>query len=337
VARIVGVEHAVAVSNGTAALHVALLALDVRPGDLVPVTTYSWPATANVIELCGATPIFIDITPDTFNLDPNRLEAELKRLMGTPATARRVRCVLPVHAFGVPADLPAIVDICGRYDLPVIEDAACALDASLGGRPMGSWGVMGCFSFHPRKAVTTGEGGAVTTNDAALVRRLKALRNHGLDPEAAGPDFVVPGFNYRMTEFQAALGVTQLAKVERLQAARRAAAARYDALLAGTPLIPPAVRPDSRPAYQSYVVLLPDAVAPRRADIIRALREQGIETQIGTWHMPMITYYRSRYGFREGDFPVTDQVFARSLTLPLHERLTADDQAHVVRSLTTLL
>jgi perosamine synthetase len=337
IARHVGVEHAVAVSSCTAALHLALLAVAVRPGDLVLVTAYSWLATANVIELCGAQPVFLDITPDTFNLDPNRLEDALKRLMTNAETARRVRAVLPVHAFGQPADLPAILDLAARQTVPVIEDAACALGATLHGRQMGAWGTMGCFSFHPRKAITTGEGGIVTTRDAALASRLRALRNHGLDPEAASPDFILPGLNYRLTEFQAALGQTQLAKLERLLAARRRLAGQYDALLHGTPLRRPLSLPGSRPAYQSYVVLLPAEVAPRRAEIIRALKERGIETTIGTWHMPRTNYFRSRYGYREGDFPVTDAVFARSLTLPLYERLSQEEQARVVQSLTALL
>jgi dTDP-4-amino-4,6-dideoxygalactose transaminase len=337
VARAVGTPHAVAVSSGTAALHAALLALGVGPGDLVLVTAYSWPATGNVIELCGAHPIFLDITPDCFNLDPGRLEDALRRLTGNAATARRLRAVLPVHAFGHVADMPAILELASRYDLRVVEDAACALGAALDGRPAGAWGTMGCFSFHPRKAVTTGEGGVVTTRDAELARRLCALRNHGLDPAAASPDFILPGLNYRLTEFQGALGLTQLAKLERVLAARRRLAAGYDALLQGTRVRPPVAALGARHVYQSYVVLLPEEAAPRRAEIIRALRERGIETTIGTWHMPLTSYFRSRYGHRPGDFPVTDAVFARSLTLPLHERLTPDEQARVVQALTSCL
>src|SRR3972149_6872416 len=165
IASYVGVKHVVAVSNCTAALHLALLALDVRPGDLVLVTTYSWVATANVIELCGAQPVFVDIQPDTFNMDPERLAESLGRLMATAETARRVKAILPVHTFGQMADMTAITKIAEQYGVPVIEDAACSLGAKWEERQAGSWGVMGCFSFHPRKAITTGEGGALTTND----------------------------------------------------------------------------------------------------------------------------------------------------------------------------
>ena len=325
--------HAVAVSSGTAALHLSLLALDVRPGDLVLVTAYSYPATANVVELCGAQPVFVDIRPDTFNMDPQQLENALLQLKAASDTARRVKAVLPVHAFGLMADMPALLAVAERHGVPVVEDAACALGASLGGRPAGAWGCLGCFSFHPRKAVTTGEGGLVTTSRADLAGRVRSLRNHGLDPEGSAPDFVRPGLNCRLTDFSAALGTTQLAKLDRIIAARRRWAGRYDRLLEGTPVQPPRAPADCFATYQSYVVLLPPNAAPRRAAIIRQLKEQGIEAQIGTYHLPLCTYYRSRYGYRPGDFPVTDEVFARSLSLPLHERLTESDLEEVVRKL----
>jgi dTDP-4-amino-4,6-dideoxygalactose transaminase len=333
VANYVGTKYAVAVSNCTAALHLSLLALDTRPGDLVIVTAYSFVATANVIELCGAQPVFVDIQPDTFNLDPNCLEEVLKRLMASRETAQRVKTVLPVHTFGQMADMPAILELTNRYELPVIEDAACALGATWHGRQAGTWGTLGCFSFHPRKAITTGEGGIVVTNDAALARRLRALRNHGQDPDASSPDFIMPGFNYRMTEFQAALGITQMAKLDRIISARRHLAAYYDELLQSTPVQAPAVAPGSRPVYQSYVTLLPEKVAAARTEIITRLKEQGIEATIGTWHIPLTTYFRTRYGYRPGDFPTADQVFACSLTLPLHERLTAEAQEQVMQRL----
>lgn len=333
VAAYVGTHYAVAVSNCTAALHLALLALDVGPGDMVLVTAYSWPATANVIELCGAQPVFVDIRPDTFNLDPACLQKALNRLMVDAATARRVKAILPVHTFGQMADMPVILELAGRYGLPVVEDAACALGATLQGRQAGAWGVMGCFSFHPRKAITTGEGGIITTDDPNLVRRLRALRNHGQDSEAATPDFILPGFNYRMTEFQAALGITQMGKLDRIIAARRALAAGYDQLLAETPLQAPFVVADALPVYQSYVTLLPDIAIPRRAALIQELKMQGVETNIGTWHMPLTTYFRKRYDYEPGDFPVVDSVFDKSLTLPLYESMTHSQQEITVSSI----
>jgi len=337
VADRVGVRHAVAVSNCTAALHLSLLALDVRPGDLVVVAAYSYTATANVIELCGAQPVFVDIRPDTFNMDPDRLADTLRRLAAARDLIGRVKAILPVHTFGQPADMPAILAAAQPYGLPVVEDAACALGATWHGRPAGAWGALGCFSFHPRKAITTGEGGLIATDSDELAWRLRALRNHGQDPDAAGADFVMPGFNYRLTEFQAALGLTQMAKLERIIAARRARAGRYDALLVGSPIRPPQVAPAAGAVYQSYVVLLPREAAAARHDLIARLRAEGIETTIGTWHMPLTTYFRSRYGYRRGDFPIADDIFDRSLTLPLHERLTDEEQQRVVDRLNALV
>jgi perosamine synthetase len=337
VADYVGCKHAVAVTNCTAALHLSLIALGVGPGDLVIVTAYSWIATANVIELCGAQPVFIDIERDSFNIDPNRLEDALANLMKSKKTARRVKAVLPVHAFGLMADMLPMSEIARRFDLPIVEDAACALGASCKGKKAGSWGVMGCFSFHPRKAITTGEGGMITTDDARLAERLRALRNHGQDPGAASPDFVMPGYNCRMTEFQAALGRSQMAKLDRIVAARRQLAVSYNRLLKNTSVQTPVVQEDCQPVYQSYVVLLDNEDRHRRDELIVRLREKGIETTIGTWHMPLATYYRKRYGYKQGDFPITDQVFSRSLALPLYEGLSSKEQELVVDALTRLL
>lgn len=325
IARYLGCRHAIAVSNCTAALHLSLLAVGVQAGDTVAVSAYSWPATANVVELCGARPVFVDIQPDTFNMDPAQLDHVLAR--------HRVKAVLPVHAFGQMADMPAILEVAGRHGVPVIEDAACALGAKLQNHPAGTWGLTGCFSFHPRKAITTGEGGVIATNDDRVTRQCRILRNHGLDPDSSTPDFVAPGFNLRMTEFQAALGLSQLGKLDRIITARRTAADRYTKLLAGTSVTPPVARPTSDHIYQSYVVLLPRDLVPRRAELIATWRAQGIETTIGTYHIPLTTYYRQRYGFKPGMFPVADDVSSRALTLPLYERITIAEQEQVVAAL----
>lgn len=325
VAEYVGTEHAVAVSNCTAALLLALMALEIGPKDRVAVTTYSWPATANVIALCGAEPVFVEIEPGTFNMDPNALAETLQRTT--------VKAILPVHTFGGIADMPKILNVASQNGVPVIEDAACALGAELEGKRAGTWGLMGCFSFHPRKAITTGEGGIITTDDATLVRRLRMLRNHGQDPEASSPDFVLPGHNMRLTEFQAALGSTQMQKVERIIASRRAQAAQYDRLFAGTELSPARALPGSRHVYQSYVALLPQNVSTRRPEIIAALKAQGIETTIGTYHLPLTTYFRKTGGYAVGDFPVTDDVAARAISLPVFESLTGAQQEQVAAEL----
>ncbi len=332
IAASVGSAHAVALNSCTSALHLSLLALGIGSGDLVLVSAYSFTATANAIELCGARPVFVDIEPDTFNMDAAALRARLEQLR-QQGTLDRVRALLPVHAFGQMADMAAIMAIADRAGIPVVEDAACALGATQGGRQAGSLGRLGCFSFHPRKALTTGEGGAVVTDDAALARTLRTLRNHGQDPEAASTDFVRPGFNYRLTEFQAALGLVQLRRMAEAVEARRRAAARYAALLKGSAVRPPFVADGRDTVYQSYVVLLPEHGAVHRDAIIKRLRELDVEASIGTWNIPMTTYYRQSYGYTPADFPVAASTFARSLALPMYQTLSAEDQGHVVAAL----
>lgn len=330
IADYVGSKYAVAVTNCTAALQMALLALDVRQGDMVVVSSYSWISTANVIELCGAQPVFVDINLDTYNICPNQLQEVLRSLFSNRETSRRVKAVLPVHTFGQIADMPSILEVAGCYDLPVVEDAACALGADFEGRKAGNWGVMGCFSFHPRKAVTTGEGGVITTSEEELYLKLQSLRNHGIDPSKETTSFVMPGFNNRMTEFQAALGQTQLSKVDRIIQARRQAARRYTDMLRGTAFVVPELADSFKHVFQSYVILLPEELAHKRTKVVQKMREMGVEVTIGTWHMPMTDYYSKRYGYRKGDFPNTDSIFARSLTLPLFEGITLEQQQYVV-------
>ena len=326
---LLGSSHAVAVGSCTSALHLALLALDIGPGDEVIVPAFSWPATANVVVCCGATPVFVDIDEHSFAMDI----AGLSRAI---SSSRRVHAIIPVHPFGAMADIRRVVTEARVATIPVIEDAACALGASIEGRPAGRWGAMGCYSFHPRKAVTTGEGGVIVTDDPAQARRLRMLRNHGQDPEAPSPDFVMAGLNQRMTDFQAALGRSQLRKLPALLAGRRAMARRYDELLAGSTLRTPVAIEPSAHVYQSYVVLLRRERAGDSDAIIAEMRAAGVEASIGTHHIPLLRYYRSTFGCAPGDFPVTDSVAARAIALPLHSRLTPDDQARVTEVLREL-
>jgi dTDP-4-amino-4,6-dideoxygalactose transaminase len=279
-----------------------------------------------VIVLCGAEPLFVEIDAATLNLCPEDL---LRKLGSTP-----VKAILPVHAHGGMADMREIAKIGRQFNAPIIEDAACALGSSLDGRKAGTWGRLGCFSFHPRKAITTGEGGMVTTDDASLAQTVRVLRNHGLDPTAPAPDFIAAGFNLRMTDFQAALGISQLKKLERIIANRQAAAARYDRLLVGSEIRPPRSLEGSRHVYQAYTALLPPGAAARRAEIIGRLKSLDIETTIGTYHMPLTTYFRTTRGFHSGDFPLTDDVASRAISLPLYETITEKEQEQVVAALT---
>jgi len=325
-AAYVGVPHAVAVSNCTSALFLGLLALNLGAGDKVAVCTYSWPATANAICAVGAVPVFVDIEPVAFSMDPAALERELARRSD-------IKAVVVVHPFGASANTEHLLRITERHQIPLIEDAACALGTQQHGRYAGSWGALGTFSFHPRKAVTTGEGGMLVTSSARIARAVTMLRNHGQDPDAAKPEFVMFGHNLRMTDMQGALGSVQLRKVERIIAARMQAARRYDELLRSTCVSVPQRLADTRHVYQSYVVLLPRDARRSRDGVIAFMKERGIETTLGTYAMPLIRSFQAWGGFRPGDFPVTDDIAARALTLPMYESLSESDQRIVVSTL----
>ncbi len=327
----------VAVSSGTAALHLALLALGVGADDIVVVPTFSWPATANVVAAVGAQAVFVDVDAHDYNLDPTQLEATLRRLAASADIRRRLKAVIVVHAFGAVGAIEDVQTVCARFEVPLIEDAACALGSTLNGLAPGSWGALGCFSFHPRKLVTTAEGGAVTCRDPEHLADLRARRNHGLDAAAGVADFVLPGLNYRMSEIHAALGRCQLERLDALLDRRRLQAAHYTRLLADSAIVPQRVRENCSHNVQSYVVALPTPHAAERDAAVAEMRARGFETTIGTWHIPMTRYFRDRYGYAPGDFPVTDQVFASTMTLPLTNGMSAEEQDATITTLRTVL
>jgi perosamine synthetase len=295
-----GTADAVAVSSGTAALHLAMLALGIGPGDEVIVPAYTFPATANAVELCGGRAVVVDVDPDTFNLDISLVPA---------AVTSRTKAVIGVHLFGRPLDWEAL-----RAAVPaevvLVEDAAGALGARYQGRPCGSLGTMGCLSFHPRKIVTTGEGGAVTTDDPALADAIRILRHHGILPRGAF-DIPQPGLNYRLPDLLCAVGIPQLERLEQLLQARERVAGRYTEQLAGLVLTPSAAEGD-RHGLQAYVVQL-----DRRDEALAALRSEGIEAQIGTYALHHLGAYADR-----GEFPGADRAFARALALPFATTMT---------------
>jgi dTDP-4-amino-4,6-dideoxygalactose transaminase len=273
VASYLGMDHVVAVSSGTAALHLAVWALGLGPGDEVIVPDFTFPATANVVALVGARPVLADVSLDTFNLDPTRIAA---------LVTSRTRAILPVHLFGLSAPMDEVLVMAERYGLPVVEDAACALGAEYKGRQCGTMGRIGCFSLHPRKAITTGEGGLIVTRDAGLADRLRSLRNHGMAPGPTGYHFVMAGLNYRMTDLQGALGIVQMERLDGIIKRRRTLAVVYDSELADIPWLIRPVAPDGgQHIYQSYVTLLDQGLD--RSRIMAALREDGIECTIGTY------------------------------------------------------
>jgi perosamine synthetase len=305
-ARACGVEHAIAVSSGTASIHLAVLALGIGPGDEVIVPAYTFPATANVVALAGATPVLVDVDPDTFNLDPAGVEV-------TP----RTKAVMPVHLFGRPARLDQLPDV------RVIEDAAGALGARRRGRACGSLGVAGCLSFHPRKIVTTGEGGAVTTNDSNLAERVRSLRHHGWSPSDAYDDMPAGAFNYRLSDILCAVGIPQVRRLEELLAARERVAAGYAERLRDLPLVLPGADEGDRHGWQAYVIQL-----DWRDEAMAALRAQGIQCQIGTYALHRLSAYRD-----QGRFPGADACFERALALPFHTRLTESELDRVAGAL----
>jgi len=298
-ARACDVQHAVAVSSGTAAIHLGLLALGIGPGDEVIVPAYTFPATANAVELCGAKAVLVDVDPDTFNTTPELVQA---------AVTPRTRVVLGVHLFGRPLDWESLERAVPGVAL--VEDAAGALGALYRGRPCGSLGLLGCLSFHPRKIVTTGEGGAVTTDDPDLADAVHRLRHHGIATHG-GFDIRQPGLNYRLSDVLCALGIPQLARLEALLQARERVASAYAERLEGVVELPSAAEGD-RHGWQAYVVRV-----DRRDDVLAALRERGIQAQIGTYAVHHLSAYRD-----QGPFPGADEAFARALALPLHSRLT---------------
>jgi dTDP-4-amino-4,6-dideoxygalactose transaminase len=301
--------HALAVSSGTAALHVAVLALGLEPGDEVVVPAYTFPATANVVVLSGLRPVLVDVDPVTMNIDPEKVEV-----------GPRTKAILAVHLFGRPCRMEELPD------LPVIEDAAGALGARRGGRACGSLGLAACLSFHPRKIVTTGEGGAVTTDDEQLAAELALLRNHGWRSLADG-DMPRPSLNYRLSDILAAVGLPQLRRLDELLAARTRIAAGYAERLTGLPVTLPAADEGDVHGWQAYVIQV-----ERRNEVLDALRAQGIEAQIGTFALPLLQPYRD-----QGSFPGAKHAFERALALPFHTRLTESELDRVAEALAELL
>jgi perosamine synthetase len=332
VAELHETRHALATTSATAALHLSTAALGLGPGDEVVVPAFTWITSANSAEYVGAKAVFADVSPETFNLDPAAFEAAI-----TP----RTKAVVAVHLFGLAADMDEILDIARRHDLAVIEDAACAIGTTYNGRPVGAIGDLGCFSFHPRKVITTGEGGMVTTNDDALAARVQILKNHGSggppDPavEEPGawtmPTFPALGFNLRFSDIQAAVALAQMDKLPGLLAERRAAAQRYNELLSDADVVQrPVAGPVDGHNYQSYVIRLREGGRERRNHVMTHMSQADIQTRPGTHAVHVQQYYREKYGLQPGDFPNAAACEDTTITLPIFPGITQDDQELVV-------
>jgi len=326
VAGYCGAAHAVAVNSGSSGLHLACRALDLGPGDSLWTSPVTFVASANCARHCGAGVDFVDIDPGSWNLCPQRLAEKLERA----ATADKLpKAVVAVHFAGRPCDMAAIGELADHYGFAVIEDAAHALGAEYLDTRIGdcSHSRMCVFSFHPVKLITTGEGGMVTTQDARLARRLQRLRSHGITRETAeleNSEQQELGHNYRMTDIQAALGNSQLHRLDEFLARRRALAQRYDRLLAGLELRGPEATPGS--AWHLYVIQLHPE---QRRAVYDTLRAADIGVNVHYIPLHLQPYYR-RLGFHRGDFPLAEDYYSRALTLPLHPRLREDQQDHIV-------
>lgn len=331
------VKHAIAVSNCTTALHLALVALGIKAGDEVLVPAFTWVATANAVMYCGATPVFVDVDPLTFNVDPEQIAAKI---------TDRSKAIIPVHLFGLCADIDAIKSVAPQ--LRIVEDAACAAGSGYHGRPAGSLGDIGCFSFHPRKSVTTGEGGMLTTNSDELGELMNRLRNHGASISEEQrhhgpkpyilPEFELVGYNYRMTDLQGAVGVVQLGKLDTFIDERQKWADFYSKELGSiewlrTPFVPEGYKH----GWQSYVLFVDETISPyKRNDLMEILQEKGISTRPGTHAVHMLKYYAKHFGLNPEDIPGAYACNEYSMSIPLHNQMTAEDYSYIVEAIRAL-
>ena len=334
VADYCGVAEAVAVSSCTTSLHLALLMLDIGPGDEVVCPSMSFIATASSIRHTGATPVFADVDPQTYNLDAEAAEAAI-----TP----RTKAIMVVHQIGLPADIDAFLAIGEKHNVSIIEDAACAIGSRYKGQPIGGHSEMACFSFHPRKVITTGEGGVITTNNVEYAKRLRLLRQHGMSvPDTVrhgakrviNEEYVCLGYNYRMTDIQAAIGIEQMKKLDWIVGRRRELAHRYNQALADHPwLRSPYVPEYAEPNYQSYAVQLDDAPLGRD-ELMQRLLEAGIATRRGIMLSHLEKAYRDRGLLRP--LQMSQTASRNSILLPLYPQMTEEEQGEVIDGLNAI-
>jgi len=342
--------HAIAVSNCTTALHLGLDALGIGPGDKVVVPAFTYVASANSVTYTGAEPVFCDIDLKTFNIDTTKLEALVK-------SDPTIKAIMPVHLFGLCANMSEVMGVAKAHNLKVIEDAACGFDAWIGNQHAGTFGHCGCFSFHPRKSITTGEGGMIVTSDSDLSAKVSSLRDHGAaksdlarHKEKGGsllPDFPYRGYNYRMTDFQGALGVAQMEKARQIVDGRRQMANRLtEALKNISSLETPFVPQGHTHGWQSFVCLYTDGeqINPadqkqvdrlniRRNGFMEKLEKAGIATRQGTHAVHTLGYYADRYALKESDFPSAYTADRLSITLPLYATMTDEEFDYLVEQL----
>ena len=327
-------KHAIATTSCTTGLHLILVALGIGPEDEIIVPTFTWVSTANVVMYCGAKPVFVDIDPNTFNIDPLQVASKI---------SKNTKAIIAVHLFGLCADIDAIKKI--APNIPIIEDAACAAGGIYKNRSAGSLGIAAAFSFHPRKSITTGEGGMVTTNDDDLSELITKLRNHGAsiseEQRHRGPkpyilpEFNMLGFNYRMTDLQGAVGSVQIDKLNSLINERAKWAAYYRENLKELEWLNVPDEPlNGRHAWQAFVTYVKADKAPiSRNQIMHVLEKQGISTRPGTHAVHMLGFYRDKFNIQSGEFPVATECDKNSMAIPLHNRMEQKDYKYVIESI----
>lgn len=331
-AEYLGVEHALVVSNGTAALHLALLASNIGPGDAVLVPDFTFAATANIVEITGAKAIIVDVEADSYNMDPVLLETCIKEWQGP----EKLKAIMPVLEFGSSKNLTEYLRIANEYNLLLIEDAACALGASDGDLKVGTAGDFGCFSFHPRKTLTTGEGGAIVTNNTVLYNKAKLLRSHGMVRDMYRTKFECIGLNYRLTNFQAAIGRALLVELDSWIDKRRILAEMYHTGLKeleekGLVKLPTI---DEGHSLQTYMLVL--AKQFDRTTVIKKLKDMGIESSLGAQSMSALNLYDNKQN-KNRSFPIGNELYAMGLAIPLHESMEDKDAVKICLALKTIL
>lgn len=331
-----GGDYAIAVCNCTAGLHMAMMALEITIGDEVLVPAYTWITSANCIEYVGAKAVLVDVKDD-FNLDPGKMEA---------AITENTKAVVVVHEFGRAAAMNEIMAIAKKNHLKVIEDCACAIGTKYKGKPVGTIGDIGVFSFHPRKVITTGEGGMCITSNEKLAKKLDSLRNHGLSVDTSDDNYGKPfymgeykilGYNLRLSDIQAAVGVAQMDKLDRLLIERKKCAENYFEMLKDCDMIKlPQNETDYGSTFQSFVILLKPGMEKTRNRVMIELQRQGIQTKQGTHAVHRLGYYREKYGIKPEDYPVASYCEDCSITLPIFPGMTKEDQKSIIERLLEL-
>lgn len=335
-AEYLGVKHAIAVSSCTAALHLSLVVSDIGAGDEVITTPYTFTATAEAIRYVGAKPVFVDIGPETLNIDITKI---------APAITSRTKAIMPVHIAGVPCDMDALREICKKHNLVLIDDAAHAIPAEYNGKYIGALGDLSAFSFYANKNITTAEGGMITTNNDSLAEPLRTMRLHGIDKDAWARqsgrsiwryDITTEGYKYNMTDIQAAMGLCQLMKLNKQHERRQNFVQIYQSELAKFPQVSTPFVPDN-PAEHAWHLYIIQLHTGNRDEFVESLREANIECSVHYIPLHLFEFYQKQYGYSVGDFPRAEEVFERVVSLPLHPGLTESDVQLVIDAIGKIL